>query len=118
MSVEVNTRTFDASSSYWTNDGIKNWEILKIIERRCTDLLMSRSTDEMPGTLLLNEVYELLDLSETDFGKTVGWVYSEENPIGDNFVDFGIGSEPSNQADYVLEFNHDGNINDAICKYL
>lgn len=75
------------------------------------------------GYLFLNDVYEMLGLPRTKEGQVVGWVYSEKNPIGDNYVDFGIfdcnkeircnfvnGYEKS----ILLDFNVDGDIMD-IC---
>lgn len=71
------------------------------------------------GYLFLNDVYELLGFDKTEAGQTVGWIYDEENPVGDNFVDFGLydlysrrshdfvnGIEPS----ILLDFNVDGDI--------
>ena len=49
----------------------------------------------------------------------VGWIYDEKNPVGDNYIDFGIYdvNKPQNR-DFVngiervilLDFNVDGNI--------
>ena len=48
------------------------------------DLLKSR------GHLFLNEVRDLFGLDRTKAGNIVGWIYDEKNPVGDNYVDFGI----------------------------
>ena len=67
--------------------------------------------------LLLNDVYDMLGAPRTKLGAEVGWVYDEEHPIGDNFVDFGIFDIYSPKArDFVngyekvivLDFNVDG----------
>ena len=42
------------------------------------------------GYLFLNDVYDMLGIQRTKAGQIVGWVYDEKNPIGDNYVDFGI----------------------------
>ena len=92
---------FDCESSKWTSDAYYNWLFLRSIQDYCTDLL------RLEGTLLLNKVYELLGLPKTKMGSVVGWRYDENNPDGDNFVDFNlIGQE--GQLNYVLDFNVDG----------
>ena len=40
--------------------------------------------------LFLNDVYEALGIEKTQAGQVVGWIYDEENPIGDNYVDFQV----------------------------
>ena len=77
----------------------------------------------LKGHLFLNDVYDMLDIPRTKAGQIVGWVYDEKNPVGDNYVDFGIyelysdanrrfvnGLEPV----ILLDFNVDGNILDLI----
>ena len=32
----------------------------------------------------------MLGFQRTKAGQIMGWIYDEENPVGDNFVDFGI----------------------------
>ena len=72
------------------------------------------------GHMFLNEVYDMLDIPRTAAGAMVGWVYDEKNPIGDNFIDFGIVSTKNsafiNGYDPValLDFNVDGIIFDLI----
>lgn len=75
------------------------------------------------GHLFLNEVYDMLGAKRTKAGAQVGWVYDEKNPIGDNYVDFGIFDIRSPKArDFVnglekvivLDFNVDGVILDLI----
>lgn len=72
------------------------------------------------GYLFLNEVYEMLSIPRTKAGQVVGWVYDERNPIGDNFVDFGIYEDRNaafvnGYADKVLlDFNVDGDILNAL----
>lgn len=75
------------------------------------------------GYLFLNEVYEMLDIPITKAGTQVGWIYDEKNPVGDNYVDFGIYDihDPA-KRDFVngrektilLDFNVDGPIIDLI----
>lgn len=108
---------FDEASPYWQKDPEYNLMFLKAQQQYANDLLKSR------GRLFLNEVYEMLGIDKTKAGQIVGWVYDPVNPVGDNFVDFGIydmskervrafvnGYEPN----ILLDFNVDGNVWDAM----
>lgn len=110
-------RFFDEASSYWQKDPEYNLMFLKAQQQYANDLLKTR------GRLFLNEVYELLGIEKSKAGQIVGWVYDPVNPVGDNFVDFGIydmskervrafvnGYEPN----ILLDFNVDGNVWDAM----
>lgn len=75
------------------------------------------------GHLFLNEVYDMLGIPRTTIGQTVGWIYDEKNPNGDNYVDFGIfDTNRAKNGDFVngyerviiLDFNVDGRIIDLI----
>ena len=75
------------------------------------------------GHLFLNEVYDMLGARRTKAGAQVGWVYDENNAVGDNYVDFGIfDTRRSKARDFVngyekvivLDFNVDGCILDLI----
>ena len=61
----------------------------------------------------------MLGIPRSKAGQVVGWIYDPENPVGDNFVDFGIYEADREKArDFVngyersilLDFNVDGNI--------
>lgn len=69
----------------------------------------------------MNEVYEMLGFPITKAGASVGWIYNKDEPVGDNFVDFGIYNLNSQKAhdfvngyerSIVLDFNVDGPIID------
>lgn len=108
---------YDRGNIGWTKDPESNLTFLKQQQNYANDKLKRR------GYLFLNEVYEMLGAVPTKAGQIVGWVYDEKNPVGDNFVDFGIYdiSRPKNR-DFVnklenvilLDFNVDGNILDLI----
>ena len=110
-------RFFDDGCLGWTKDPELNLTFLKQQQNYANDKLKRK------GYLFLNEVYEMLGIQPTKAGQIVGWVYDDKNPIGDNFVDFGIYdiSRPKNR-DFVngyervilLDFNVDGNILDMI----
>ena len=110
-------RFFDDGCTGWTKDPEYNLMFLKNQQRYANDLLKSR------GHLFLNEVYDMLGIPRTKAGQVVGWIYDEEYPNGDNFVDFGIYDLYNEKArDFVngyertilLDFNVDGDIMDLI----
>lgn len=104
---------FDESSPYWEKDSEYNLMFLNAQQKYANDLLRAN------GRLFLNEVYEMLGLPKTKAGQIVGWVYDKDNPVGDNYVDFGIyDTNRTAVRDFVngyersilLDFNVDGNI--------
>lgn len=110
-------RFFDELCHGWTKDPELNLMFLRQQQNWANELLKSK------GHLFLNEVYDMLDIPRTKAGQIVGWIYDEKNPVGDNFVDFGIyrtnvekvrnfvnGYERS----ILLDFNVDGPILDMI----
>lgn len=110
-------RFFDDGCLGWTKDPEANLTFLKQQQNYANDKLKRK------GFLFLNDVYGMLGIQPTKAGQIVGWIYDEKNPIGDNFVDFGIYdiNRPKNR-DFVngyervilLDFNVDGNILDMI----
>lgn len=110
-------RFFDDGCLGWTKDPELNLTFLKQQQNYANDRLKRK------GYLFLNDVYEMLGIQPTKAGQIVGWIYDEKNPVGDNFVDFGIYdiNRPKNR-DFVngyervilLDFNVDGNILDMI----
>ena len=110
-------RFFDDGNIGWTKDPETNLMFLRRQQDWANELLKAK------GHLFLNEVYDMLGIPRTKAGQIVGWIYDEKNPVGDNFVDFGIYDihKPRNR-DFVngiertilLDFNVDGNILDLI----
>lgn len=110
-------RFFDEACSGWTKDPELNLMFLKRQQSYANDLLQRR------GYLFLNEVYDMLGIPRTKAGQVVGWVYDENCPVGDNYVDFGIYDTHREKCrDFVngyertilLDFNPDGNILDLM----
>lgn len=110
-------RCFDNGCTGWSKDAEYNLMFLKRQQQYATDKLRAQ------GFLFLNDVYEMLGIPKTKAGQIVGWVYDEKNPIGDNYVDFGIYDiNRETHRDFVngyeptiwLDFNVDGNILDLI----
>jgi hypothetical protein len=103
---------FDCGNTGWTKDPEANLMFLRHQEQYANDILKTR------GHLFLNEVYDMLGIPRTSAGQIVGWIYDEKNPVGDNFVDFGIyrGSESTRrfvngeERTILLDFNVDGPI--------
>ena len=108
---------FDEANPNWKHDPEYNLMFLKSQQQYANDLLKAR------GRLFLNEVYDMLGIDRTKAGQVVGWVYNKENPIGDNFVDFGIYDMSKErvrafvngyETNILLDFNVDGNIWDLM----
>lgn len=108
---------FDESCTAWQKDPEYNLMFLKSQQQYANDLLVAK------GRLFLNDVYDMLGIDRTKAGQVVGWIYDPKNPVGDNYVDFGIydmskervrafvnGYEPN----ILLDFNVDGNILDLM----
>lgn len=115
--IDDSSRIWYEGNPGWSKDPEFNLMYLKKQQAFATDKLKTE------GYLLLNDVYEMLGYAKTGLGYQLGWIYNEKEPVGDNFVDFGIydinnplkakflaGYETS----ILLEFNHDGNILDKI----
>ena len=110
-------RIFDNGSMGWTKDPEYNLMFLKLQQNQANDRLRAQ------GYLFLNDVYDMLGIPRTKAGQIVGWIYDEDNPVGDNCVDFGIYDIYNEKAcdfvngrerSIVLDFNVDGNIPDMI----
>ena len=110
-------RIFDESCIGWSKSPEYNLTFLKQQQAHANKLLQQN------GYLYLNEVYEMIGFPKTKAGQVVGWIYDEKNPIGDNFVDFGIYdiyNEKSRdfvngyERSIILDFNVDGNIYDLM----
>ena len=113
-------RYFLEGNPNWDKGGNMEYNLsfLRSQQQYANDLLQAQ------GYLFLNEVYELLGFKPTKAGQVVGWVYNPKNPVGDNFVDFGMREvyRPSETSDFIedwdravlLDFNVDGNIFDRV----
>ena len=106
-------RFFCEGNPGWEKDAEHNLYYLRCQQNFANDLLKER------GHLFLNEVYDMLGIPRTRAGQEVGWIYDEEHPIGDNYVDFGIYDvRDERKREFVngrersilLDFNVDGYI--------
>ena len=108
-------RAFDELCFAWSKNRFENLTFLKCQEEYATTKLKAK------GHLFLNEVYDMLGLARSKEGQVVGWIYDKDNPVGDNYVDFGLeelydrGVFDDDSTDLILlDFNVDGMIWDKI----
>ena len=110
-------RFYDDGCKGWEKDPEYNLMYLRHVQDYLNDLLRTR------GHVFLNEAYDQLGIPRTKAGAVVGWVYNEKDPVGDNYIDFGIYDPKDEKArDFVngyervilLDFNVDGYILDLI----
>lgn len=110
-------RFYDDGCTGWCKNAEYNLMFLKQQQATANNRL------QRDGYLFLNDVYDMLGIPRSKAGQVVGWVYDEKNPIGDNFVDFGIYDVHNAKArDFVngyertilLDFNVDGNVLDLM----
>ena len=107
-------RWFDETCMAWTNDQESNLYFLEMQQNYANELLKARKH------IFLNEIYDMLGIPRTRAGQVVGWVYDEKNPIGDNFINFGLYDEHNvkfingYEKSVLLDFNVDGDILDRI----
>ena len=101
---------FDENSIRGDRSREGNMLFLKISQDYFNNLLRFR------GHLFLNEVYDRLGIPRRAIGQCVGWIYDENNPNGDNFVDLDIFNERNNNDEnvFILDPNVDGYILDKI----
>ena len=77
-------RFFDEASRHWEKRAEYNMMFLHAAQDYMNQRLRAY------GHLFLNEVYDYLDIPRTEAGNHVGWIYDEDNQIGDPYVDFHI----------------------------
>lgn len=101
---------FDRACYGWDEDAQWNLMFLKNQQRYMSELLRKQNY------LFLNDVYRALGMTPTKTGQIIGWIYDVGNPIGDNYVDFGLMKKRN--RDFIngrtntvlLDFNVDGEI--------
>jgi len=105
----IYARFFDECSRQWQKEPNYNLVFLRAQQSYANNLLQSR------GHVMLNDVYDQLDIPRSSAGAIVGWMWKKD---GDNFIDFGIFDPANSEArDFVngrnfgailLDFNVDG----------
>lgn len=110
-------RFFDESCPDWKKDPEYNLMFLRRQQDWANEKLKAK------GHIFLNEVYDMLGIPRSQTGQIVGWIYDENNPNGDNYVDFGIYDVNSerkrafvngHERSILLDFNVDGTIYNKI----
>lgn len=106
-------RAFERGNPCWESDPEIRMMFLRSEQNYANDRLKHR------GYLFLNEVYDRLGFPQTKAGQIVGWVYKPEDPLGDNFIEFGMFETNREVGDTyervtMMDFNVDGNILDLI----
>lgn len=113
-------RIFDEGHKAYMKDAEQNRFYLMALQAQANDRLKAR------GHLFLNEVYEMLGFQLTKAGAVVGWIYDPKEPMGDNFVDFGMFEVRREKAvdfvngyerSFILDFNVVGDITDALATH-
>ena len=99
---------FDEKCAGWSEHRADNLCFLRFQQDYANVLLRTR------GHLFLNEVYDMLGAPRTKLGQVCGWVYKENNPIGDNYVDLDIFNDRNTEDNnvFILDPNVDGCILD------
>lgn len=109
MTLSKYGRVFNSSCIKWEKDRKFNQLFLKAEQNYFNDLLKHRKY------VFLRDVYEALGFPITEESVIVGWVYEENNPIGDNYIDFSIeDTDDDTNPDVEIDFNVDGIILDRI----
>lgn len=109
------SRVFDKVNApeKWDDDADYNMMFLRQTERWANDYLKAH------GYLFLNDVYKALGFEPTQTGQIVGWIYDPNNPVGDNYVSFGLDNVDDEgvrlfidgkESSVWLDFNVDGDI--------
>ena len=99
------SKVFDETSNMYSNDMEQNLMFIKYVRKHADDLLKVRKT------IFLNDVYNMLGFSRTQYGQIVGWHYDLDNPIGNNCIDFDIHmGDIKNTGRIIIDFNVDGKV--------
>lgn len=90
MTIDKNISRFakfyDETCTGWTKNPEHNLTYLKMVEHDLNKKL-KYGKDHF---VVLNDLYDALGLPRTEDGFKYGWIYDEENPNGDNYIDLGI----------------------------
>lgn len=98
-------QTFNSTCKDWSENREFNLLYLKSQQHYFNDVLKAR------GYVFLRDIYEYLGLPVTKTSLFVGWYYDLDNPLGDNYIDFGLlKDEEENTANITMDFNVDGDI--------
>ena len=113
LAISDYSRFFQAGcKGFVENSGRYNILYLKGIQAMFNNKLIA------DGYVMLNDVYRELGFDTIPEGWSIGWIYDETNPIGDNYIDFGLYEARNKNQRAVndwepvilMDFNVDGNL--------
>lgn len=129
---DMNTFRMDDENFLWTKDTSSEYDDDEAINLYKIRVASNQFTDYLRrhGYLYLDKVLDFFglldDMSPQLRAKyhTIGWIYDEKDPIGDNYVDITFERVEANDTvetqnhfgrrsrfpGFILHFNHDGNI--------
>lgn len=93
---------FDEQNTNWQENETFNRHFLNIQEHNLTDKLRAQ------GSLMLNEVYDRLDMPRTPTGAVCGWVVG--HPDSDDFVEFKVLPLHDFHGTLMVDFNVAGDV--------
>jgi hypothetical protein len=100
------SQIFDDNNSNWQDANEFNLNFIRIQEQLLTDKLRAQ------GSLMLNEVYDRLDLPRTPTGALCGWVIG--HPDSDDFVEIEVVPMHDYHGTLMLDFNVAGMVYDML----
>lgn len=112
----------DTSTEWDRNDDVNEGYIMGVMAQ-ANDRLQCSAFGRTHKTLLLNEVYEMLGVQQTEEGSKVGWDLRSEN--GDHMVIFKVikvaredyeGSDTYHEC-FLIDFNVDGPVTKFMTRY-
>lgn len=116
------TKSVDYYSQYarFFDHDSKEYRVRSVAERQVF-LLQTQHYFNMKlrleGRVLINDVYEALDLSRIPEYDNIGWIYNPDDATKNNYIDFGyynvleyVNGWMSNNDPFLLDFNVDGDI--------
>ena len=112
LAISDYSRFFQEGCRGFDNSGRYNFLYLKGVQTMFNNKLIA------DGYVMLNDVYRELGFDTIPEGWSIGWVYDEANPIGDNYIDFGLYEARNKNQRAVndwepvilMDFNVDGNL--------
>lgn len=113
------TAVFHEGNLGFERDALHNKFVIDSTVQMLNQRLQSRYRKGHPGIMSYNEARKAFGFRPVPHGQIWGWVYDEENPVGDNYISVGMLEDiDSAKANFingeeyavVLNFNCDSNI--------
>lgn len=106
----IYARPFDQNNRHWSRHPMDNRSFIMNMQSWANDKLGAN------GSLLLNDVYDMLGMDRSVEGCVVGWVKDRKRTGGDGYVSFGLDADRQEVRDFMmgdegavwLDFNVDG----------